>query len=152
MGPCGSHALLVTRSALWPCTAIHTLSCLGIQNADTLLGGLTADSIFLNLQLHRMFKAWRSFDHGIARDHQRLTCRVTLQVAVLVTLIKFWILGATHGHLRYSNHVPASWSDPYISFGEKTWGQPDYNYFRGTDDRNPIFISRRLHLAFAYCV
>ena len=61
-------------------------------------------------------------------------------------------IGATHGHLRYSNHVPASWSDPYIPFGEKTWGTPDYNYFRGTDDRNPIFISRRLHLAFAYCV
>ena len=59
-------------------------------------------------------------------------------------------IGATHGHLRYSNHVPASWSDPYISFDEQT-GSP-YNYFRGTDDRNPIFISRRLHLAFAYCV
>ena len=49
-------------------------------------------------------------------------------------------IGATHGHLRYSNHVPASWSDPYISFGEQTWGQPDYNYFRGTDDRNPILF------------
>ena len=57
-------------------------------------------------------------------------------------------LGATHSHFRYSNHVPASWSDPFISFDEKT----RYNYFRGTDDRNPIFISRRLHLAFAYCV
>src|SRR5262249_7454330 len=44
-----------------------------------------------------------------------------------------------------------SWSDPLLAFREEISGI-GYSFFRGTDDRSPIFISRRLHLLFAYCV
>jgi hypothetical protein len=62
-------------------------------------------------------------------------------------------LGRAYSHIRYGNHVPASWNDPAVAFAEKkTWPGADYNYFRGNDDRQPIFLSRQIHFLFVYAV
>lgn len=61
-------------------------------------------------------------------------------------------LGPTTGHIRYGNIAPASWEDPYLAFKPKTWAGADYNYFRGVDDRQPIYLSRIIHLGFAYAL
>jgi len=75
-----------------------------------------------------------------------------LQWAAIVGYNHLTVTGASYRHIRYANAVTQSWDDPLLSQREKTWSGVDYNYFRGVDDRNPIFISRQFHLAFAYCI
>jgi len=75
-----------------------------------------------------------------------------LQWAAIVGYNSLTVTGASYRHIRYSNGVPQSWDDPLLSQREKTWSGYDYNYWRGVDDRSPIFISRQIHLAFAYCI
>ena len=75
-----------------------------------------------------------------------------LQWAAIVGYNSLTVTGASYGHIRYSNGVPESWDDPLLSLREKTWSGFDYNYWRGVDDRSPIFVSRQIHLAFAYCI
>ena len=75
-----------------------------------------------------------------------------LQWAAIVGYNSLTVTGGSYRHIRYSNAVPQSWDDPLLSQREKTWSGFDYNYWRGVDDRSPIFISRQIHLAFAYCI
>jgi len=65
---------------------------------------------------------------------------------------KYDAIGSRYPHIRYGNHAPSSWNDPAAAVGEKTWDGADYNYFRGTDDREPMFGSRRIHFLFAYAL
>jgi hypothetical protein len=73
-----------------------------------------------------------------------------LQWAAIVGYDYLTVTGAAYSHLTYSNNVPQSWNDPLLAQQKKTWSGIDYNYFRGVDDRSPIFISRQIHLAFMY--
>lgn len=73
-----------------------------------------------------------------------------LQFAGIMIFDAFDPLGKDYRHIRYSNNVPQSWDDPFLAFRPKTWTGLDYNYFRGVDDRQPMFYSRYLHLIFAW--
>jgi hypothetical protein len=75
-----------------------------------------------------------------------------LQWAAIVGYDYLAETGAKYGHLSYSNDVPQSWNNPFLAQQQKTWSGLDYNYFRGVDDRSPIFISRKTHLVFMYCI
>ncbi len=75
-----------------------------------------------------------------------------MQWVAIVAYEKRDPIGRAYPHIRYANHVPASWSDPAVVLGEKNWAGADYNYFRGSDDRQPIFISRQIHFLFTYLV
>jgi hypothetical protein len=75
-----------------------------------------------------------------------------IQWTAIVWFNFFDRVGPQFAHIRYSNIAPESWDDPYLPYREKTWNGPDYNYFRGVDDRQPIFISRQLHLITFYLV
>jgi hypothetical protein len=67
-------------------------------------------------------------------------------------------VGRNHTHLSYANHVPPSWDNPFLAFqneafDKETWPSwTSYDYFRGVDDRWPIFLSRQIHLAIFYVV
>ena len=76
------------------------------------------------------------------------------QWAAIIAYNHLTLTGAYYRHIRYANAAPQSWDDPrfLLMEKEKTWPGIDYHYFRGVDDRSPIFISRRIHLAFAYCI
>ena len=86
------------------------------------------------------------------RTYRYGSLHTSLQLAAVVWHDYLDPVGRKFPHIRYSNNVPASWNDPYLSYGEKTWVGVDYNYFRGTDDRQAIFLSRQLHLTFAYAI
>lgn len=75
-----------------------------------------------------------------------------MQWAAIAVYEKRDAIGRAYSHIRYANHVPASWNDPAVALGEKTWTGADYNYFRGSDDRQPIFLSRQIHFLFTYAV
>jgi hypothetical protein len=75
-----------------------------------------------------------------------------MQWAAIAGYEKRDAIGRAYPHIRYANHVPASWNDPGAALGDKTWDGADYNYFRGSDDRQPIFVSRQIHFTFAYVV
>lgn len=61
-------------------------------------------------------------------------------------------IGPTVENIRFSNVAPESWDDPYVMFKPKTWSGTDYNYFRGVDDHEPIFLSRQIHLTVGYLI
>jgi hypothetical protein len=75
-----------------------------------------------------------------------------LQWAAIIAYNNLSMTGAAYSHLQYSNNVPQSWNDAYLSYKPKTWPYLDYDHFRGSDDRSPIFLSRIAHLLFAYCI
>lgn len=62
-------------------------------------------------------------------------------------------IGASTTHHLYSNYLPESLSDPYLTYkgSDRTYGKGlAYNYMRGMTDRYPIFLGRHLYLAWAY--
>ncbi len=63
-------------------------------------------------------------------------------------------VGRTHRFGSYLNNVDASLNNSRVWPGEKTWDWThiDSNFFRGVPDHEAIFISRKLHLGFIYCV
>lgn len=76
-----------------------------------------------------------------------------VQWIAIVTYEYFDPIGRAYPHMRYANNVPESWDNPHLAFGPKTWAPPmEYSVFRGQDDREPIFIARKIHLAIVYAL
>jgi hypothetical protein len=86
------------------------------------------------------------------RTYRYGTLDTFMQWTAIVGYQYFDPIGRSHPHIRYGNQAPPSWNDPHAIFGGKTWDGADYNYFRGSDDRQPIFISRQIHFIFVYAV
>jgi hypothetical protein len=76
-----------------------------------------------------------------------------IQWAAIVTYEYFDRIGRAYPHIRYANNVPESWDNPHLAYGPKTWMPPmEYSVFRGLDDRESIFISRKIHLVVVYAL
>lgn len=74
-----------------------------------------------------------------------------VQWAAIVAYEYFDPVGRSHAHIPYANNVPESWDNPLLAFGPKSWAPPmEYSVFRGQDDRESIFISRKLHFFIVY--
>ena len=112
---------------------------------------------------HRPYEAWdeiATFNNAFVvtgptagRTYRYGSLDTFLQILGITIYDAFDPDGPAYAHIRYSNNVPQSWNDPSLPFHAKTWSSAmDYNYFRGVDDHQPIFLSRYLHLLFLWLV
>jgi hypothetical protein len=105
------------------------------------------DEITLNNSAHVM--SGPTFDRGFRYG----SLDNFVQWVAIVTYEYFDPVGRAYPHARYANNVPESWDNPKLAFGPKTWAPPmEYSVFRGQDDREAIFISRKFHLFIVYAL
>ncbi len=149
-------------------TFMHTLRMrgrarIGIATALFLLIAAQAIAQWWAVAENRPYEGWdeiATFNNAsvvtgptVGRTYRYGSMDTFLQVLGITLYGAFDPEGPAYQHIRYSNNVPQSWNDPFLPFHEKTWsGAMDYNYFRGVDDRQPIFLSRYLHLVFLWLV
>lgn len=64
--------------------------------------------------------------------------------------------GNSFPHIRYSNNFFDTLNDQYSFFQDESIkrdeGGVSYDFFRGVDDRTPIFISRSIHIVVLYVI
>ncbi len=65
-----------------------------------------------------------------------------------------WVdpIGRETVRLSYTNSYPETFVDPDAIHRTTAWPGVDYSYFRGSNDREPIFLSRKIHLVVVYAV
>jgi hypothetical protein len=60
---------------------------------------------------------------------------------------RFTATGRSTVRHSFSNNVPSSLDNPSLMQGPKTWAGLEYNYFRGLNYRDSIFIARTVYVA-----
>ncbi len=105
------------------------------------------DEITLNNSAHVM--SGPTFDRGFRYG----SMDNFVQWTAIVIYEYFDPVGRAYPHYRYANNVPESWNNSLVAFGPKTWLPPmEYSVFRGQDDHESIFISRKIHLVIVYAL
>lgn len=152
--PAGSDSLLIRFGwqAAWPRRALAVVFVLlGLWQASVNLALVNERKPYEGWDEIWTYNNARVLSGPNAGRHFRYgTLESLIQIAATQYFLLFDPGGRGFEHYSYSDNNKRSFTDNFLVFG---WIPPEefgFGYFRGVDDRKPIFLSREFHLIVFY--